>query len=84
MINKYHKGASINARYLLGNQVFDKRTQYVRIKNLLHKQSVKTCMCFKTRQASTRDYTVTIAILNEFVMDYGFVELLTTKSILNL
>ena len=33
---------------------------YISIKNLLHKQSEKACMCFKTRRPSTRDYTVFI------------------------
>ena len=34
------------------------RSQYIRIKNPLHKRSEKACMCFNTRRASTRDYTV--------------------------
>ena len=50
--------ASSNARYWLGDQLFVKRSQYIRIKNPLHKQSEKSCMCFKTRWASTHDYTV--------------------------
>ena len=39
------------------NKLFAKRSQYISIKNHLHKQSEKACMCFKTRWASTRDYT---------------------------
>ena len=42
----------------LENQLFVKRSQYIRVKNPLHKQSEKTYMCFKTRLASTPDYTV--------------------------
>ena len=34
------------------------RSRYVWIKTPLHKQSEKACMCFKMRQASTRDFTV--------------------------
>ena len=41
----------------LENQLFVKRSQYIRVKNPLHKQSEKTYMCFKTRRASTHDYT---------------------------
>ena len=44
----YSKVASINV----------KRSQYIRIENPLHKQSEKACMCFKTRRASTCNYTV--------------------------
>ena len=41
------------------NELFcQKVTVYIRIKNPLHKQSEKACMCFKTRQTSTRDYMV--------------------------
>ena len=31
---------------------------HISIENPLHRQSEKACMCFKTRWASTRDYTV--------------------------
>ena len=54
---EYGKVASINA-YLLRKQLLVKKSQYIRIKNPLHKQSDKACMCFKTRRARTRDYTV--------------------------
>ena len=37
---------SSNVRYLLENQLFVKRSQYIRIKNPLHKQSEKACMGF--------------------------------------
>ena len=40
------------------NQLFVKRSQYIRVENPLHKQSEKAYMCFKTRRASIRDYTV--------------------------
>ena len=43
------------------NQLFEKRSQYIRTENPLHKQSEKAYMCFNTRWASTRDYTVFIA-----------------------
>ena len=42
---------SINARYKAKNQLFVKRSQYISIKNPLHKQSEKASMCFKTRRA---------------------------------
>ena len=35
-----------NAHYYLGNQLFVKRSQYIKIENPLHKQSEKACMCF--------------------------------------
>ena len=38
--------ASSNAHYQLGNQLFVKRSQYIRIENPLHKQSERVCMCF--------------------------------------
>ena len=38
--------------------IFAKRSQYISIKNPFHRQSEKACMCFKTRRAYTRDYTV--------------------------
>ena len=37
---------SSNARYQLENQLFIKRSQYIRVKNPLHKQSEKAYMCF--------------------------------------
>jgi hypothetical protein len=40
------------------NQLFVRRSQYIKIKNTLHKQSEQVCMCFNTRRARTRDYTV--------------------------
>ena len=42
----YRKVTSINARHQLGNQLFVKKSQYIRIENPLHKQSEKACMCF--------------------------------------
>ena len=56
--NIYRKVASTNMRYWLKNQLFVKRSQYIRIENPLHKRSEKACMCFNTRRACTRDYTV--------------------------
>ena len=38
--------------------IFGQRSQYISIEIPLHYQSEKDCMCFKTRWASTRDYTV--------------------------
>ena len=38
--------ASSNPHYKLGNQLFVKRSQYIRIENSLHKQSEKAYMCF--------------------------------------
>ena len=35
--------ASSNKLYYLGNQLFVKRSQYIRLKNPLHMQSEKTC-----------------------------------------
>ena len=40
------KVASTNARYQLKNQLFVKRSQYIRTENPLHKQSEKAYMCF--------------------------------------
>ena len=54
----YRKVASTNMRYQLKNQLFVKRSQYIRIENPLHKRSEKASICFNTRRASTRDYTV--------------------------
>ena len=54
----YRKVASTNVHYLLENQLFVKRSQYIRVENPLHKQSEKAYMCFKTIRASTRDYMV--------------------------
>ena len=42
----YRKVASSNTHSLLGNQLFVKRSPYIRIKNPLHKQSEKACICF--------------------------------------
>ena len=42
----YRIVASSNARYKLGNQLFVKRSQNIRIENPLHKQSEKASMCF--------------------------------------
>ena len=42
----YRIFASSNVHYKLGNPFFVKRSQYIRIKNCLHKQSEKACMCF--------------------------------------
>ena len=42
----YHIVLSSKARYLLGNQLFLRRSQYIRIKNPLHEQSEKVCICF--------------------------------------
>ena len=58
MLNTYRKVASTNMRYQLKNQLFVKRSQYIRIENPLHERSEKAWMCFNTRRASTRDYTV--------------------------
>ena len=44
------------------NKLFAKRSHYISIKNLLHKQSEKSFMCFKTRRASVRNFTVQSAI----------------------
>ena len=38
--------------------IFGQRSQYISIEIPLHYQSEKDCMCFKTRWASTRIYTV--------------------------
>ena len=43
---RYRIVASSNARHKLKNQLFVKRSQYIRIENLLHKRSEKTCICF--------------------------------------
>ena len=40
------------------NDFLSKKSQYISIENPLHKQFEKACMCFETRRASTRDYTV--------------------------
>ena len=45
-------------RYKLGNQLFVKRSEYIRIENPLHKQSEKTCMFFWTRHVRTRVFAV--------------------------
>ena len=50
--------ASSNTHYYLENQLFLKRSQYIRIKNPIQKQSEKACMCFYTRCVRTRDFTV--------------------------
>ena len=39
----YRRVASSNERYLFKNKGFTKRSQYIRIKNPLHRQSEKTC-----------------------------------------
>ena len=44
--NNYCIVASSNSFYYLGNKIFVKRSQYMKIKNPLHKQSEKACMCF--------------------------------------
>ena len=49
---------SSNVPYYLGNHLFVKRSQYIRIENLLQKQSEKAGMCFETRRARTRNFTV--------------------------
>ena len=49
-ILKKYKVVSTNARYYLENQLFVKRTQYIRVENLLHKQSGISYMCFNTRR----------------------------------
>ena len=54
----YRKVLSTEARYWFRNQLFVKRSQYIRIENSLHKQSEKACMCFNTRRAGTGDCTV--------------------------
>ena len=41
--------ANSNARYYLGNQFFDKRSQYIRITNPLRKQSEKNLHVFSKR-----------------------------------
>ena len=46
VVVEYHRVASTNTCYWLENQLFVKRSQYVKIKNPLHKQSEKACMCF--------------------------------------
>ena len=62
-IINYRKVVSTNARYELECQLFVKRSQYIRVENLLNRLSEKAYMCFKTRQASTRDYTVYVTFL---------------------
>ena len=57
-IINYCKVASNNACYKFKKYFLVKRSQNISIKNPLHNQSEKACMCFKTRRASTRDYTV--------------------------
>ena len=37
---------------------FFKRSENIRIKNPIYKQSENACMCFKTRLVRTRDFTV--------------------------
>ena len=54
----YRIVAGSNARYSFKNKFFDKRSQYVSIKNSLHKQSEKACMCFKTRRVRSRHFTI--------------------------
>ena len=56
---------SRESHYQLENQHFVKRSQYIRVKNPLHKQPEKAYMCFKTRWASIRDYMV-FNISNKF------------------
>ena len=46
IVHKYSTVTSSNTYFKLGNQLFVKRSQYIRIKNPLHKQSEKACMCF--------------------------------------
>ena len=58
LLSSYRNVASINVCLQFGNQLCAKRSQYISIENPLYKQSEKACMCFKMRQASTRDYTV--------------------------
>ena len=42
----------------LKNQLFVKRSQYIRTENTLHKQSENACMCLLTKCVRTRDFTV--------------------------
>ena len=56
----YHIVESSNAHYLLGNQLFVKRSQYIRIENPLHKQSEKAYMCYYTRRVRTCDFTLIV------------------------
>ena len=44
--------------FLIENQLFVRRSQCIRTKNPIHKQSEKAYMCFKTRRVRTRDFTV--------------------------
>ena len=46
------------------NQLFVKRSQYIRIEIPLHKQSEKACMCFETRRVRTRNFTVFISYVD--------------------
>ena len=43
LTDAYRIVASSNTRYNLGNPLFVKRSQYIRIENPLHKQSEKAC-----------------------------------------
>ena len=52
--------SSSNPRYWFKNKVFAKRLQCTSIKNTLHRQSEKACMCFKMRCVRTRHFTVFI------------------------
>ena len=46
MVNNSHRiVASSNTHYCLGNQLFVKKSHYTRIKNPLHEQSEKACVC---------------------------------------
>ena len=53
---KYCRVASFHVHYLLENKFFVKRSQYIRIKNPLHKRSEIACMCFKTRCVRTHNF----------------------------
>ena len=55
---RYRKVSSSRLVYYSILNCFGQRSQYISIEIPLHYQSEKDCMCFKTRWASTRDYTV--------------------------
>ena len=50
---------------------FVKRSQYISIKNPLHKQSEKACMCISTRHVRTSEFTI-YAILKSHLSNIQF------------
>ena len=53
-------------------QLFVKRSQNIRVENALHKQFEKAYMCFRTRRASTRDFTVYHVLKEESEMNLDY------------